>query len=294
MTPDSLTTQSGQLLYRKIVNKVMLSLATLAAVVALGALLVVLLYLLIQGFSSLSLRMITQGPTPMGVPGGGLRNGIVGTLVLLAVAATIGIPLGILGGVYQIESHGRFAWWVRFLTDVLNSIPSIVIGIFVYIIVVLPMARLHPGQGFSAFAGGVALGILMIPTVMRTTEEILRLVPLSLRDASLALGGTRWRTTWSIVLPAARAGVITGIMLALARVAGETAPLLFTAFGNVDFSMRLSQPINAVPLDIFYDATSPYAYLHRQAQAGAIILVTLILILSLVTRFVTRNKFSEG
>jgi phosphate transport system permease protein len=294
MTADSLTAHSGRLLYRKIVNNVMLGMATLAAVIALGALLLVLIYLLIQGFGSLSLRMITQGPTPMGVPGGGLRNGIVGTLVLLGVASTIGIPLGILGGIYQIEAHGRFAWWVRFLTDVLNSIPSIVIGIFVYIIVVLPTARFHPGQGFSAFAGGVALGILMIPTVMRTTEEILRLVPIALRDASLALGGTRWRTTWSIVLPAARAGVITGIMLALARVAGETAPLLFTAFGNVVFSMRLNQPINAVPLDIFYDATSPYAYLHRQAQAGAIILVALILILSLVTRFVTRNKFSEG
>ena len=230
----------------------------------------------------------------MGVPGGGLRNGIVGTLVLLGVASTIGIPLGILGGVYQIESQGRFAWWVRFLTDVLNSIPSIVIGIFAYIVVVLPTARFHPGQGFSAFAGGIALGILMIPTVMRTTEEILRLVPVSLRDASLALGGTRWRTTWSVILPAARAGIITGIMLALARVAGETAPLLFTAFGNTFFNLRLSRPIDAIPLDIFYDATSPYDYLHHQAQAGAIILVSLILVLSLETRFVTRNRFSEG
>jgi len=207
-------------IYRKIVNQVMLGLATLAAVAALGALLLVLIYLLIQGFHSLNVRILTQGPTPMGVPGGGLRNGIVGTLVLLGVASTIGIPLGILGGVYQIESQSRFAWWVRFLTDVLNSIPSIVIGIFAYIVVVLPTARFHPGQGFSASAGGVALGILMIPTVMRTTEEILRLVPVSLRDASLALGGTRWRTTWSVILPAARAGIITGIMLALARVAG--------------------------------------------------------------------------
>jgi len=240
------------------------------------------------------MRMLTQGPTPMGVPGGGIRNGIVGTLVLLGVASVIGIPLGILGGVYQIESHGRFAWTVRFLTDVLNSIPSIVIGIFVYIIVVLPTARLHPGQGFSAFAGGVALAILMIPTVMRTTEEILRLVPVALRDASLALGGTRWRTSWSVVLPAARAGIITGIMLALARVAGETAPLLFTAFGNVEFNIRLDRPINAIPLDIFYDATSPYEYLKREALAGAIVLVALILLLSLVTRYVTRDRFGEG
>ena len=294
MSAGSLTSSRNLTVYRKFVNRVMLGLSTLAAVLAIGALLLVLVYLLIQGLRAVNLRMLTQGPTPMGVPGGGIRNGIVGTLVLLGVASVIGIPFGILGGLYQIESHGRFAWTVRFLTDVLNSIPSIVVGIFVYITVVLPSARLHPGQGFSAFAGGVALGILMIPTVMRTTEEMLRLVPVALRDASLALGGTRWRTSWSIVLPAARAGVITGIMLALARVAGETAPLLFTAFGNVEFNLRLDRPINAVPLDIFYDATSPYEYLHRQAQAGAIILVSLILILSLVTRFVTRDRFSEG
>jgi phosphate transport system permease protein len=293
MSAPSLTAPSARLAYRKIANRAMLGLCTLAAVAAMGALLLVLLYLLIHGLRSVSLRMLTQGPTPMGVPGGGIRNGIAGTLVLLGVASVIGIPLGILGGVYQIESQGRFAWTVRFLTDVLNSIPSIVIGIFVYIIVVLPTARLHPGQGFSAFAGGVALGILMIPTVMRTTEEILRLVPVALRDASLALGGTRWRTSWSVVLPAARAGIITGIMLALARVAGETAPLLFTAFGNVVFNLRLSRPVDAVPLDIYYDATSPYDYLKREALAGAIVLVVLILLLSLVTRFVTRNRFGE-
>jgi phosphate transport system permease protein len=294
MSAGSLTSHPSRIVYRKFVNRVMLGLAALAAVIALGALLLVLLYLLIHGLRSVNLRMLTQGPTPMGVPGGGIRNGIVGTLVLLGVASVIGIPFGILGGLYQLESQGRFAWTVRFLTDVLNSIPSIVIGIFVYIIVVLPTARMYPGHGFSAFAGGVALGILMIPTVMRTTEEMLRLVPVTLRDASLALGGTRWRTSWSVDLPAARAGIITGIMLALARVAGETAPLLFTAFGNVVFNIRLSRPIDAVPLNIFYDATSPYEYLHRQAQAGAIILVSLILILSLVTRFVTRNRFSEG
>jgi phosphate transport system permease protein len=294
MSAPALPSHFGRTAYRKVVNRAMLTLATLAAVVAMGALLLVLLYLLIYGLRSVSLRMLTQGPTPMGVPGGGIRNGIVGTLVLLGVGSVIGIPLGILGGLYQIESQGRFAWTVRFLTDVLNSVPSIVIGIFVYIIVVLPTARMHPGQGFSAFAGGVALGILMIPTVMRTTEEMLRLVPVALRDASLALGGTRWRTSWSVILPAARAGIITGIMLALARVAGETAPLLFTAFGNVEFNIRLSRPINAVPLDIFYDATSPYEYLKREALAGAIILVALILLLSLVTRFVTRNRFGEG
>jgi phosphate transport system permease protein len=294
MSASSLTAQRTRAVYRKGVNRVMLGLCTLAAVVALSALLLVLTYLLAQGLRSVNLRMVTQGPMPMGVPGGGIRNGIVGTLVLLGVASVIGIPLGILGGVHQIESQGRFAWTVRFLTDVLNSIPSIVIGIFVYIVVVLPTARRHPGQGFSAFAGGVALGVLMIPTVMRTTEEMLRLAPAALRDASLALGGTRWRTSWSIVLPAARAGIITGVMLALARVAGETAPLLFTALGNTEFNIHLNRPINAIPLDIFYDATSAYEYLHRQALAGAIILVALIFLLSLVTRFVTRNRFGEG
>jgi phosphate transport system permease protein len=271
----------------------MIGLCLLAAVVAVGALGLVLVYLLIRGLGSLNLHVLIEGPKPMGVEGGGLRNGIVGTLVLLGLASTIGVPLGILGGVYQIEAQGRFAWLVRFFTDVLNSIPSIVIGIFVYIIVVLPTARLFPGRGFSAYAGGVALGIIMIPTVMRTTEEILRLVPIALRDGSLALGTTRWRTTWSVVLPAARGGIITGVMLAMARVAGETAPLLFTAFGNNVFSVKLSSPIDALPLNIFYYATSPYEDLKRQALAGAIILVGLILILSLVTRYTTRNRFGQ-
>lgn len=275
------------------VNVLMTGLTTLAAVVSAGALFLVLWYLVSHGIHALSFHMLVSGPTPMGTPGGGVRNGIVGTLVLLGIASSIGIPLGILGGVYQIESHGRFAWLVRFFTDVLNSIPSIVIGVFIYVIVVLPTAHLHPGQGFSALAGGIALGVIMIPTVMRTTEEILHLVPISLREASLGLGATRWRTMWSVVLPAARGGVITGIMLALARIAGETAPLLFTAFGNVDFNIHLNRPIDALPLDIFYDATSPYDYLHQQAEAGAIILILLILILSVTVRFALRSKVLE-
>jgi phosphate transport system permease protein len=294
MTSDLLKPRTPRILYRRAVNHLMLGLTMVATLIAIGVLLIVLAYLLLRGLGSLKFHTLTQGSTPMGVPGGGLLNGIVGTLILLGVASPIGIPLGIMGGIYQVESKGRFAWTVRFFTDVLNSIPSIVIGIFVYIIVVLPTARLFPGHGFSAFAGGVALGILMIPTVMRTTEEIVRLVPAALRDGSLALGATRWRTTWSIVLPAARGGIITGVMLALARIAGETAPLLFTAFGNLFFNARLDRPIAALPLDIFYDATSPYEYLHRHAFAGAIILVLLILILSLVTRFATRSRFEEG
>ena len=279
--------------FRHGVNGVMTGLTTLAAIASAGALFLVLWYLVSHGIHALNFRMLTSGPTPMGTPGGGVRNGIVGTLVLLGLASAIGIPLGILGGVYQIEAHGRFAWLVRFFTDVLNSIPSIVIGVFIYVIVVLPTAQRHPGQGFSAIAGGIALGVIMIPTVMRTTEEILHLVPTALREASLGLGATRWRTMWSVVLPAARAGVITGVMLALARIAGETAPLLFTAFGNVDFNVRLNHPIDALPLDIFYDATSPYEYLHQQAEAGAILLILLIMILSLTIRFALRSNVLE-
>jgi phosphate transport system permease protein len=279
--------------YRSGVNLLMTGLTTLAAVASAAALLLVLWYLGSNGLRALSFHMITSGPTPMGTPGGGVRNGIVGTLVLLGIASSVGIPLGILGGIYQIESNGRFAWLVRFFTDVLNSIPSIVIGVFVYVIVVLPTAHFHPGEGFSALAGGTALGIIMIPTVMRTTEEILRLVPISLREASLGLGATRWRTMWNVVLPAASGGIITGVMLALARIAGETAPLLFTAFGNVTFNIHLNRPIDALPLDIFYDATSPYDYLHQQAEAGAIILILLILILSLAIRFALRSPVLE-
>ena len=277
-------------LIRKTFNAFMTGVTTAAALFSTCVLLLVLFYLASNGIHSLNIGIFTHGPTPMGTPGGGLRNGIVGTLILLGIASVIGVPIGIMGGVYQIEAQGHFAFIVRFFTDVLNSIPSIVIGIFIYIVVVLPTAQRHPGQGFSALAGGIALGIMMIPTVMRTTEEILRLIPSALREGSLALGATRWRTMVSIVLPAARAGIVTGIMLALSRIAGETAPLLFTAFGNVDFNVDLHRPINALPLDIFYDATSPYEYLHHQAEAGAIILIALITLMSLGARWAVRGK----
>jgi len=294
MTATTRKYASARLFYRKAKDRFLSGLMALAALSAIGALALVLFYLLRNGLSALNMHIFLQGPTPIGTPGGGLRNAIAGTLVLIALASAIGLPFGILGGIYQIESKGRFAWTVRFLTDVLNSIPSIVIGIFVYVIVVLPTARLHPGSGFSAIAGGVALGIIMIPTIMRTTEEILRLVPMSLWEASLALGATRWRTMWSVILPAARGGILTGVMLALARIAGETAPLLFTAFGNVDFNLKITKPIDALPLSIFYNATSPYDYLHRQAQAGAILLVLLILILSVLTRVTLSRKIYGG
>jgi phosphate transport system permease protein len=286
--------RSAHRFYRRAVNLLMTALTAVAALVAAGTLLVVLGYLIVQGYHALSLKIITEGANPMGDPGGGLRSGIVGTLELLLLASLMGIPLGILGGIYQIESRGRFSFLVRFFTDVLNSVPSIVIGVFVYTIVVLPIAKAHPGTGFSALAGGIALGIIMIPTVMRTTEEILRLVPLSLREASLAVGATRWRTMVHVVLPSARAGITTGIMLALARIAGETAPLLFTAFGNLNFNLQIMKPIDALPLDIFNDATSPYPYLHTQALAGAVLLIGLIFLMSILTRLALRGNFLEG
>jgi len=267
--------------------------AATAALVACLALLAVILYLLINGIGSLSFSIFTEGPVPMGQGGGGLRNGIIGTLILMSIASVIGLPIGILGGVYQLETNSRFSRTLRFLTDVMNSIPSIVMGIFAYLIVVLPVAAMSPGHAFSAFAGGVALGFLMIPTVMRTTEEILKLVPVTLRDASLALGAPQWRTTWSVILPAARGGIITGILLALARIAGETAPLLFTAFGNLDFNVRLDRPIDALPLNIFNYATSPFDNLHHLALAGAIILIAMILVLSIAARYALRGKTME-
>jgi phosphate transport system permease protein len=246
------------------------------------------------GFSSLNLNIFTKDATPPGVPGGGLRNAIVGSLMLVGMASLIGLPLGILGGIYQIESRGKFANIVRFFTGVLNSIPSIIIGLFVYVVVVIPTAQLHPGQAYSAFAGSIALGIIMVPTIMRTTEEILSLVPTSLTEASLALGATRLKTMWSVVLPAARGGIITGVMLAMSRIAGESAPLLFTSFGNNLLNLDPSKATAALPLGIYYGAISSYPYLQSQAEAGAIILILIIFTLSLLTRFALRNKALQG
>lgn len=278
---------------RRSYSALMAGMAAAAAVIACLALLSVLIYILVNGIGSMSLSVFTEGPVPQGQPGGGLRNAIVGTLILISVASLIGLPIGVLGGVYQLETNTKFSRTLRFFTDVMNSIPSIVMGIFAYLIVVLPTAQRFPGHAFSAFAGAVALGFLMIPTVMRTTEEILKLVPITLRDASLALGASRWRTTWSVVLPAARAGILTGVLLALARIAGETAPLLFTAFGNLDYNVQLDRPIDALPLNIYNYATSPYENLHHLALAGAIILLAIILILSLASRFVLKRQTLE-
>ncbi len=290
---STLLRPSARSRFRRSLSALMAGLAAAAALIAVIALILVLIYILVGGMSAMSLSVFTEGPVPMGNPGGGLRNGIIGTLILMAVASIIGLPIGILGGVYQLETNTTFSRTLRFFTDVMNSIPSIVTGLFAYLIVVLPAAEISPGHAFSAFAGGVALGFLMIPTVMRTTEEILRLVPVTLRDASLALGASQWRTTLSVILPAARGGIVTGILLALARIAGETAPLLFTAFGNLNFNMRLDHPIDALPLNIYNYATSPYDNLHHLALAAAIILLIIILVLSLASRYATRGHSAE-
>ena len=287
---------------RKFLNSLMLTLCMLAAGLAILVLGLVLFFLISKGFSSLRLSLFTRLPDNINPKQGGMFQSIFGTLVLLGTASTIGLPLGILGGIYQLEARGRFASLVRFFTDVLNGIPSIVIGIFAYAAVVAPIAARHPGQGFSAYAGGFALGILMVPTVMRTTEEILRLVPFSLREASLGLGATRWRTMWSVVLPAARGGVITGIMLALARIAGETAPLLFTILGSEYFSTHkvagikiptLNAPIDALPLRIYNYSQDVSPDKQNLAWAAAVVLITLILVLSIAARFATRSSIQE-
>ncbi len=279
--------------FRRSLSALMAGIAAAAALLSVVALVLVLVYLLVGGIGALNLSVFTKGPVPMGEKGGGLLNGIVGTLILMSVASVIGLPIGILGGVYQLETDTPFSRTLRFFTDVMNSIPSVVMGLFAYLMVVLPEAEMNPGHAFSAFAGGVALGFLMIPTVMRTTEEILRLVPVTLRDASLALGASQWRTTLSVILPAARGGIITGILLALARIAGETAPLLFTAFGNLTFNVKLDRPIDALPLNIFNYAVSPYDNLHHLALAAAIILILIILVLSIAARFATRGRTTE-
>ncbi|MFQ5802715.1 MAG: phosphate ABC transporter permease PstA [Candidatus Methylomirabilales bacterium] len=271
---------------RQIVNRVMEGVAVLSAVVTLLPLALILAFLIYQGISSITWDFFTQMPAPVGEAGGGMANGIVGTLILIALASLIGVPVGIAAGVYVAENgHTRLAWGARFLADVLNGVPSIVIGVFAYTLLVLPM------RSFSAVAGGFALGIMMLPVVLRTTEEMLKLVPASLREAALALGIPQWKVTVQIALRTARAGIITGVMLAVARIGGETAPLLFTAFGNQFWSTRLDEPIAALPLQIFTYAISPYDTWHAQAWAGALVLVSLILVISVVARTASRGHF---
>jgi phosphate transport system permease protein len=271
---------------RHIVSGGMIGLTYLAAVLATLPLVLILAHLIMKGASSLSLAFFTHMPGPVGTPGGGMANAIVGTLVLIGIASVIGLPVGIGAGLYLAEKKDTLlASTVRFLSDVLNGLPSIVIGIAAWEFLVRPVGH------FSALAGGVALGSMMIPLVTRTTEEMLLVVPTSLREAALALGYPRWRTSISVVLRTALAGIVTGALVAVARIAGETAPLLFTAFGNQFWSTSVREPIAALPLQIFTYAINAYDEWHRQAWAGALVLISIVLIISLAARFATRSRF---
>jgi phosphate transport system permease protein len=274
---------------RKIANGVMLAILSLLALAATLPLLVILAHLVRMGIGSLSVDFFTQMPKPVGETGGGLANGIVGTVILVAIGSSVGLPLGIGAGLYCAEhKKSALANVVRFLSDVLNGMPSIVMGIFAWEVLVRPVHH------FSALAGGVALGAMMIPMVARTTEEMVLTVPNSLREAALALGYARWRTSLTIVLRTAGAGIVTGALVSIARIAGETAPLLFSAFGNQYWSTSLRQPISALPLQIYNYAISPYDEWHRLAWAGALVLIALVLTISILARFATRGNVSSG
>ncbi len=265
---------------RRWMNRVMAGLATLSALVVLAPLFFVLLFLMRTGLGAINLEFFTALPGPAGEPGGGMANAIVGTMILGALAGALGIPIGVLGGVFLAEfPNTRLSHATRFTADVMAGIPSIVMGLFAYILVVLPLRH------FSTLAGGIALGVMLLPTVVRTTEEIVRLVPQSVREASLALGIPQWRTQLSVIIPTAAAGIVTGIMVGLARIAGETAPLLFTAFGNRFWNWDLLKPIAALPLQIFAYAISPFEDWHRQAWAGALVLVALVLVVNVAARY---------
>ena len=271
--------------WRKFVNYFMFSMTGLCALVTVGVLFFILGYLVWNGGSSLSWTFLTHLPTPVGEPGGGMANAIVGSAKLLLLASAFGIPIGFLGGVYLAEFGGRsFPFVVRYTADLLNGVPSIVMGIFAYTIVVLPMKH------FSALAGGLALGVMMIPIAVRSTEEALRTVPLVLREGALALGASKWKTVATVVVPAARKGIVTGIILDIARVAGETAPLLFTAFSNRFWSPGWNQPTASLPVMVYTYAISPYDDWHRQAWAGGLVLLTLVLVANIVVRLTVSGR----
>jgi phosphate transport system permease protein len=277
---------SLRIIWRKSLNYVMLTLTGVAALAVVSVLFLILGYLIWNGGTSLSWNFFTQLPKPVGETGGGMANAIVGSLKLLFLAAVMGLPVGLLAGVYLAEFGGKtFSFIVRYTTDLLNGVPSIVIGIFAYSLVVLPVKH------FSALAGGVALGIMVIPITVRSTEEFLRAVPGNMREAAMALGASKWKTIATVVLPAASGGILTGMLLALARVAGETAPLLFTAFGNRFWSQGWGQPIASLPVMIYTYAVAPYDDWHRQAWAAGLVLLGLVLVSNLGARFIlARSK----
>jgi phosphate transport system permease protein len=271
--------------WRKIKSTLASTIAFVSAILVIAPLGLVFFHLLVNGAGSVNWDFFTKLPAPVGAVGGGMVNAIVGSLELLALAGAIGIPVGVLGGVYLAEyGSARINLILRFLADVLNGVPSITWGVVVYGLVVLRF------KGFSAYAGGLALSLIMIPLILRTTEEVILLVPNGYREAALALGVSKWKTIVHIVMKTASKGIITGILLALARVGGETAPLLFTAFGNRFWNHSLSQPIAALPLQIFTYAISPYDDWHRQAWAGALVLVTGVFCVNVIVRILTRGR----
>jgi phosphate transport system permease protein len=287
--PPPLRAGASNRFIRVLVNHLATVAAIGSTILVMAPLIAIFAYLLFKGASSLNLAFFTQIPKPVGEVGGGMANSILGSGILLAIASLMGVPIGIAGGIYIAEfgRNKRLANMVRFTADVLNGVPSIVMGITVYTLLVA-------GRGFSALSGGVALGIMMIPTITRTTEEMLLMVPLNVREAALGLGVPNWRSVLSITLRTASPGVITGCMLAFARVAGETAPLLFTAFGNQYWSTSLNQPIAALPLQIFVYALSPYDEWHRLAWAGALVLIVLIVVSVALVRYVAGRGVLKG
>jgi phosphate transport system permease protein len=274
---------------RRVISYVMVVLTYVAALLATLPLMLILWHLLRQGATSVNWAFFTKIPKATGEIGGGMANGIVGTGMLVLIASVLGLPVGVGAGLYLAEQRGaKLATVVRFLSDVLNGLPSIVLGIFAWQMLVRPFKH------FSALAGGMALAAMMIPLVTRATEEMIRLVPVSMREAALALGYTKWRTSLSVVLRTALPGIVTGALVAVARIAGETAPLIFTAFGNQFWSISPLQPIAALPMQIYLYAISPYDDWHRQAWAGALVLLGLVLVISLAARFATRSRFGLG
>lgn len=273
------------LLRRKIVNGVMLALTGLCTLIAAGSLIFILGYLAVQGAASLNWDFFTKLPVPVGEAGGGMANAIIGSAKLVLLASLVGVPIGFLGGVYLAEFGGSaMAFVIRYTTDLLNGVPSIVIGIFAYTLIVLQQKH------FSTFAGGLALGVMMIPIAVRSTEEFLRAVPSSLREGAVALGASKTEAILTVVIPAAKNGILTGVLLNLARVAGETAPLLFTALGNRYWSEGWNQPSASLPVMIFTYAVSPYDDWHRQAWAGGFVLLMLVLGVNVIARTLLAGK----
>ncbi len=270
---------------RKAINKVMIFISILTFLIGAFFLFWILGDIFLKGIRHINLRMFVELPKPPGVSGGGIGNALVGTLILTILASIIGIPIGIMVGVYVNEyGRGKLAWWTKFLSEVLTSFPTIIIGVFVYLIVVVPM------KSFSALAGGIALGIIMLPIIAKSADESIKMVPTSLREAAYALGVPKWRTILKVVIPSASSGIVTGIMIAIARVMGETAPLLFTSLNNVYWSLSLTKPIGSLTVTIFNYATSPYDDWRNMAYASALVLVFLILILNIIARIYGRRK----